>query len=371
MAEISTLTPVTEAQIAEKMRIKAVPVQEKIPETNGAQEKIPFEEKPAEKPLVEKPLVEKPAEEKPVEAPKKKSLKDLAKPFTGKPKAEVTPIEEVPEKYKTKLTEYETKVKELADKIKSYEEDSGYQLLVEARKAGKDAWDLFDQVKGEDVSKLSDIQLYELNLRKSGVKDADDITDSEESSIQEEMEKFRSQPKTARDREIAEIRKQYSEANNNKASEFFNKLKTVNQQREETTQSQRNQEIELARKTQESFDKMCDDYIGNEHMTVVGTPQMAESLKNILRNPDALIPKKEDGSLDEHRLFELAHYVLFKDLMLENLENQFRSEGFNELREQVEVTGGAKTGIVRAPQTSTKTEKEVKEYIHSTLRPVN
>ena len=114
---------------------------------------------------------------------------------------------------------------------------------------------------------------------------------------------------------------------------------------------------------------MADAYIGKEHYAVTGTPQLAESIKNF--KLEDLIRTNEDGSLNAEDIFDLIHYKLTNSLRLENLENQFYAQGFEDLKRDVEATGGAKNNIVRAPQSSNATPKEERAYIHSTLRQVN
>ncbi len=286
---------------------------------------------------------------------KRRTAKEIAKPFTLEKNKAPEEAGEIPEEYKVKFSAYEKKINELESKVKSYDEDSGYQLLVEARKLGKDAIDLFDQVKGEDVSKMTDLQLLELDLRKAGVKDEGDV-DGDEPSLQDELDKFKALPKTARDREINEIRKKYNDSKANVANEFLNKLKTKNQEMESVSNADRQAQIAAAQKTKTELDAIADAYVGKEHYAVTGTPQLAESIKNFDLG-DYLLNK--DGSLNTERLFDLKHYCLTNDLRIENLENQFFAEGLESYKQEVDVTGkSAKSAIVRSPQIQASTSNE-------------
>ncbi len=296
------------------------------------------------------------AEGKVIEEPKKRrTAKEISKPFSVK-KEEVVEEGEYPEPVRAKISAYEKKINDLEAKVKATDEDSGYQLLVEARKLGKDAIDLFDQVKGEDVSKLSDLQLLELDLRKAGVKDSSDV-EGDEASLEEEIDKFKALPKTARDREIKAIRDKYKDSQAGVANEFLEKLKGKNQERESVTNADRQKQIADAVAVQKELDSIADAYIGQEHYAVTGTPQLIESIKNF-DLADYLL-NKETGRLDANKLFDLKHYILTNDLRLENLENQFFAEGHDTLKSEVEVTGkSAKSAIVRSPQSNSNTSTE-------------
>lgn len=304
-------------------------------------------------------------------APKKKTRESL-KTFTPKGESQAPiPEGEIPEQFKSKFTEYETKLSESNKRVAELQADTDLELIREMKKAGKTAFDLFREAQADDVSKLTDIQLIEKDLRASGVKPAGELAeDSDEPNLEDEIEKFRALPKNARDREIAAIKQKYEEANKNKASALLNKLKTHNQESDKAQNAERTKQVEMAQKTMTEWDSYCDGYVGQEHMGVVGTPAMADSLKNVLKNPEGLF-LKTDGSLDVNRLFKAAHFLLFGEMTLDNLENQVEAETTKRIMEEMSVSGGAKGSNVRTPQTPTMTDHDAVNHVMNNLRPVS
>ena len=304
-----------------------------------------------------KPAIENKAEDKKPEdkiegeKPARKKIKEVSKPFFEKKESPVEAKDEIPEPLKLKISEYEQRLGKPT-----------YKIIDEAEKAGKTVFDLFEEFRTEDVSKLSDTQLYERELLKSGTKPASEIkADSDEVSLEEEMQKFKELPKLAQKREADEIRKQYSGDKDAKINNFLSKLTSENDKKNQASQAAKQAEEQVSLKAVDEYNKLCDAYIGKEHYSVVGTPQMAESLKNILEDPiNGLIGRNQDGSLNAENLFDLAHYKLFKDLRQENLENQLFSNGYEAL-EQIVAAKGAEQKIVRAPQaTATNVFTELK-----------
>ncbi len=373
---MADLKPISAELLQEKLSKKNAPVVEtKVETPANTVEQTPV----VEKPVVAETKPELKKEEKgtttvgeqgKVEEKPKKKIKESLRSFTPKGADQApTPENEIPEQFKSKFTEYENKLSESQKRIAELQADTDLELIREMKKAGKTAFDIFREAQAEDISKLTDLQLMEKDLRAAGVKPSDEV-DGDEPTLEDELEKFKAMPKTARDREIAAIKQKYETANQNKASDLLNKLKTHNQQNEQSANAERTKQIEQAQKTMSEWESYCDSYNGQEHLGVVGTPAMVESLKNVLKNPEGLF-LKTDGSLDVNKLFKAAHFLLFEDLMLENLENQIEAETTKRIMDEVSVTGGAKGNIVRTPQTPTLTDREVANHIHSTLRPVN
>lgn len=373
------LKPVSEAQVvaAIEQRKAQPPEQPKQPVVEQKKPEPIVEQKKADPVVAE----QKPAEKKEekgtatvnkdgVVEEKKKSIKDISKPFSPKKKEAPTPADEIPEAFKSKFSEYEKQLAEREKRIQELEADFDLELIREAKKAGKTTFDLLKEWQGEDISKLSPNEKYERELKNSGVKYAKDLEEgSDEPSIEDEMEKFKALPKIARDREIELINKKHEESNANKATDFLGKIKEHNKAKESQTYAEQEKDRLAIEKTQKELNELADAYIGQEHYSVTGTPQLAESIKNFKLSD--LVRTNEDGSLNAEDLFDLFHYKLTKDLRLENLENQFFAQGFDTYKEEVEVTGGARNNIVRAPQsTDYKTDREISNYTIANARPV-
>lgn len=285
----------------------------------------------------------------PVEGKKPRKIKEISKPFFEKKAEPKEAKADIPEEIKGKLSEYEKKIAEYEARLNK----ETYKIVDEAEKAGKTIFDLFEEFRSEDITKLSPEEIYKRELLKAGTKPADQMDpDSEEPSLEEEMQKFRDMPKIARDREINAIKKQYAEDKNNSTNAFLSKLSAENQKRDAAAQAERERQDAMTAKAVQDYNALCDQYVGKEHYSVVGTPDMAKSLKNILQDPiNGLIGTNQDGSLNIEALFDLAHYKLFKDLRMENLENQFYSQGHEDLAKIVEARGGEQK-VVRSPQPS-------------------
>ncbi len=335
------------------------------------------------KPEIKTPEVKEPvkpevkAEEKKAEP--RKTIKEIAKPFKRDAKETVVDVktDEIPETLKPKFEAYQKEIEDYKRTIEQQKlllDNPDIQTVIEAGKAGKNAIDIFREVMGNtvDTKKLTDAQVYELGLKNNGVKPASELDkDSEEPSLEEEMEKFKSMGKLAQKREADAIRQDIEKGNSNVSSTFLNKIKEFNTKSDAAKiEEQRKTSIALER-TQKELNDIADAYVGKEHYAVVGTPQMADSIKNFKLSD--LIPTNEDGSLNAERLFDLIHYVKFGDLRLAELENRIGADKYDEYRKEVEVTKGASTSIVRAPQGTEqyKTDKEKREYIHAHLAPVN
>lgn len=303
-----------------------------------------------------------------VEQPKPVSLKERVKPFTRKKEAP-TPAEEIPPQFKSRFDEYEKKLAEREAKLKEYETDSDLEVIREAKKLGKTAFDILKEAQGEDISKLSANELYERELKASGILPADEAGEGAETTLEEEMEKFKSLPKPARDREIAEIKKKYDAANSDKQSGLLAKLKQANAEKDRAANEQAQAAQAAQQKLKKEIDAMADEYIGKEHYAVIGTPQLAESIKNFdlfnwLRNP-------EDGSINTDKLFDLYHYCLTSELRIDNLENQAVANHHEKLMEDFNGTGGAKTNKIVTPKTPIKTADDTFKHLAENLRPVN
>lgn len=370
------LIPVTEQQVVEKIKAKAnkpAPIDNPI-DTKPIDKPI-VEQKPAEKPVVAEKPAEKPAEQKPTdttekqEVKPKKSIKDIAKPFKPATK-EVVEEAETPEILKTKLTEREKKLAEYEAKLK----DPYYEFAQELGKSGKSVIEtLLSEYSQNNISNLTDEQIYERELIKSGVKPSGELdSDSTESSLEDEMDKFRSMPKIARDREIKQIKEQLSKEIEGQGEGFLNKLKELNGKQEAQRKAQEQAMIKANQKTEQEFNAYCQKSVGNEHYGVAITPEIAESIQNTLNDPDGLIRRNEDGSLSAEDLYDIAFFRHFRDLMFENLQNKFTAEGYELLEEDVNVTGKSKmTQQVRMPQNQTNLNPtQVRDHIHSTLKPV-
>lgn len=344
---------------------------DKIVEKLGVDGKPLAEQKPEEKPA-DKPEPKLEAEGKPItEEPKAPKLRDKVKPFSNK---KVTPTPEgevvIPDTIKSKLSDYEKQIAE-KDGILN---DSDFKTFLEIKKAGKSVIDIFKESVGNaiDTKKMTDAQAYEYGLKASGVKPSAELDkDSEEPSLEDEMQKFKDMGRIAQKREADAIRGEIEKSQANQTDTFLNKLIAHNEKSEVEINAKRGQEAQKINNLKKDIAEWADAYAqGQEHLGVVGTPQMAESIKNFDLT-DLVFPKKEDGSLDSEKVTRLIHYSLFGDMMFENLENQFFSKGFEELKKEVEVTKGATQGLSRAPQASqkTKTEKEMIDEGMSKIKP--
>ncbi len=367
------LRPITQEQMKERIAKKAAKA-EALVETPPAETK-PIETKPVEPIAETKPTEEKPVEPKAAEEtkPTKKSLKDIAKPFSNK---KVAPVAEgelvIPDPVKEKLSTYEKENIE----YKNLFNDPEVKTFLEARKAGKSVIDIFKEVISNtvDTKKMTDAQVYELGLKNNGVKPSSELDkDSEEPSLEDEMEKFRSMGKLAQKREADSIRTEIEKSNTGTTENFLNKLISHNEQSQAQQTAQKQEEIQKLTQLQKGINEWADAYSkGINHFAVVGDPKLAESIKNF-KLVDLIFPTTEDGkTIDYEKVADLIHYSLTRDLRYENLENQAFANGFDELKTDVEVTKGSTMGIVRTPNSSKpKTEQELVKEAHSKMRPVS
>ena len=314
---------------------------------NPAENKLDSEGKPIVEPRLDdkgNPIVEP---EK-----KRKGVKEIAKPFFKK-EEKIVESGEVPEPVKLKYSEYETQIAGL----KKIAEDPDVQIILEAKKSGKDIFGILKEVQGIDPATYSLEQLHEIELKNQGITGDD---------FEEAMDDFRALKPYQQKALTNPVKNKLESEINSKKESFLSKLKEGTQQ--DAAENQR--QVALYTKTQQEYEKLADDYIGKEHYSVTGTPAMAESLKKLLQDPNGLIPKNEDGSLNAQVLFDLAHYRLFGDLRLENLENQFFSEGVEAIEKKVEARG-ADAKVIRMPQATPTQDVDVAKQTFKTARPVS
>lgn len=347
--------PVSTEEVKAKM---AIPPNEPLPvAAQPTSEKPVVEVLKAEAPKVEVPKVDpKPiekAEEKPVEEkPTRKKIKEVAKPFFETKEKIVEKQEEIPDTIKPKLAEYEKQIAE----YKKIAEDRDVQIILEAKKSGKDIFGILKEVQGDDPSKYTLAELKEMELKEQGL-EGDDLAEA--------LEDFNDKKPYLQKAETNSYRKKLEAAQEEKKTQFLSLLKEGSEQKAQDTQ----RHIAAVQKTEAEFNRLCDEWVGKEHYSVVGTPQMAKDMKEFLNDPDGLIPRNEDGSLNAQRLFDLVHYIKYGDLRLENLENQFFAKGYEELEKEVSARGDA-ARIVRAPSGTPSGNEDVGKKVFQTIRPV-
>lgn len=287
------------------------------------------------------------------EKPARKKVKEVSKPFfEKKDKIVEVKTDEIPEPLKLKFAEKDKRISEL-EKLAL---DPDVQIILEAKKSGKDIFGILKDVQGIDPATYSLEDLHKMDLQSQGIEGDD---------FEEAMEDFRALKPYQQKSVTNPVRKKLESDINSKKESFLSKLKEGTQANNEEQAKQ----VAAFTKTKQDFNKLCDDYSGKEHYSVVGTPQMVESMKNLIDSGE-LIPRNEDGSLDAQVLFDLAHYRLFGDLRLENLENQFFSEGVETIEKKVEARGDAGK-IIRMPQGTPKQDVDVAKETFRTARPVS
>lgn len=341
---------------------------QKIADRNKPQEKPAEAAAPAEikteapQAKVEETKPEAPKEEnKGDEKPKRKSIKETLKPFQAKKPDTITDEVEIPEPLKAKFSDFEKKESEYKKQLEDYKkqfEDTDYQILQEAKKSGKDIFDILKEVQGVDPKSVPAAELWENYLKTSGV---------EGDELGEAMSDFYELKGYEQNLKVKDLREDLSKNQSVLKQEFLNKLKNGAQAEDLKKQK----DLEVLVNADKEFKSLADSYIGQEHMGVTGTPEMATSLKNF--NLGEFLLKKDGSGIDASKYFALAHHLLFSDLVLDTLENQIGADKFDEYKKEVEVTSGASKSIVRAPQGDQKTQsaQEVREHIHANMKPVS
>ncbi len=287
------------------------------------------------------PVVEPP--KSPVEKIKAKAKK--AETFIKKdaPVVEAAP-NEFPEAVKLEIEKYKTQASEAQKNAEKLLSDPDIQILLEAKKSNKDIFAVLDEVKGVDPKTIPLEDLHKMDLQEDGLSPDE---------IESELEEFRELSPAKQKIATNERRKKLEAQSANKKQNFLSALKTDNEMSDVERSAAAKLQEELATKTKTEFTKLCDDYVGKNHYGLTGTPQMAESLKNILQNPNGLIGKNQDGSLNASELFELAHFKLYKDLLFEELKNSAYAEAYEELEKDFAATG-SNVPQVRMPQGADK-----------------
>lgn len=321
------------------------------------------------KPVVEAKLD---ADGKPIAepAPAKKTLRDPSSLL--KKKDVIVEPDAIPEPFKLQLSAKDKQISELTERLKILD-NPDIQTVLEASKAGKRAWDLFEEAKGDAINtnKMTDAQLYEYELKKAGVKMSSELDkDSEETSFEEEMQKFKDMPLSARKREAELIKAKINEEQSTKSETFLSKLRDENSKADTTSAKDRAERIEKANRTQTELNELADAFVGQEYAYVVGEPDMAQSIKNFNLS-DYLLNK--DGSLDANKLFDITHHILFGSLGEDALSKKIASEKFLEYKAEVEVTGGTSAGNARTPvsKQTNKSDEDLHKEAHSKMRPVS
>jgi len=362
----ATLKPISQKELAEKLSKKAAtPPVEKSP--TAVDDKGKLNNTVVEEPKIAEPIkteakaegekTEVKEETKPAEEAPKTKLRDKVKPFSKvKPpdlKAEGEVVISPTLKAKLEALEQENL------SLKKRFEDPEFQIIEEAKKSNKDIFDVLKEIEGTDPKTIPAKNLWEDYLKSKGI-EGDKLTKA--------MDAFDNLEDYEQDLKVSDIRDQRIKDKGTLKEDFLKKLREGSNQAAQETQKNTEQVNSLKK----GIADLANDYIGQEHLGVVGTPQMAESIKNY-NLADLIFPKKEDGTLDDEKVFRLIHYALFGDMMIDNLENQNFAEGFNKLKKDVEVTKGASTGIVRTPQGTTKpkSEKELVSESMSKMRPVS
>lgn len=311
---------------------------------------IPTEVKVAETPEV------KPGEDgKPVEdtKPTRKKVKEVSKPFFQKKDVIVdTPVDEISEPLKLRFAEKDKKISDYEKLVN----DPDVQIILEAKKSGKDIFGILKEVQGIDPNTYSLEDLHKMDLQSQGLND---------SEIEEAMADFQDLKPYQQKALTNPVKKKLESDINSKKESFLSKLKEGTQ--EQSAEAQKKHAALV--KTQQDFNKICDDYVGKEHYSVVGTPDMVQSMKNLIQSGE-LIPKNEDGSLDAQVLFDFAHYRLYGDLRLENLENQYFAEGVEAIEKKVEQRGGD-AKIIRMPAKTPTQDVDVARETFKAARPVS
>lgn len=363
------LQPISESEVKAKMIAAAKeaappkPIETPLdpqgivePIVDGKLPEVKTEEKPAEVKLDDKgnPIVETS-----VEKPTRKKVKEVSKPFFKTEEKIVDPQEAAtPDKFKEQLS---AKDKEIAE-LRAIVNDPENQTFFEIRKAGGTAYQYLKESEGVNPDTIPLADLHAMDLKSQGLNDEE---------IAEEVAEFNTLSSSKQKMLTNSIKSKLKSEAENKKGEFLSKLTTHNKtQSEQSTAEQQKQQV-LSDKLETDYNKLVDDYVGQEHYSVVGTPQMAESLKKLLKDPNGLIPKNEDGSLNAQVLFDLAHYRLFGDLRLENLENQYFAAGVEEIEKKIEARGDAGK-IIRMPQgTPQQQNVDVERETFKSARPVS
>lgn len=342
------LQPATEADfikaVTEKQAAPVQPEQPTLPlETPNPEVKVEVKTEPkAEEKKIEQ------TEEK----PKRKRISETLKPAYAKEEI----VTEAKKEESPEILTYKNQIAELEKKIKGYEESPEYQILAEAKVAGKSLFDILDDAKGVDPKTLTPSQLFEIKLKEDGLNEeeiAEAIVDFEDKKPYEQ--KALTKP----------ILKELQAQADAKKAEFLGKLKAGSKE----TQVEQQAQIAAAQRTQTDFDAICKDAVGKQHMGVTITQQMVDSINNKFR--DGLFRKNEDGSLDARELFDTAFNGLFMGLVLNELENRLEAESYEKLEKELALTGTeGKTTRTPAGTEGFKTQKELSNYLVKNLVPV-
>lgn len=353
---VTNLKPTTETEVAQAIAQKAVaPKEEKKAEEQKPTEVKSTEAKPIETKVetkVETPKAEEKKEEPKVEE-KPKVKKAKAADFL---KNEIKPEEVKEVDWKAKASDYEKEI----ERYKQIESDTDIQALLEIKKSGGDIFKMLDEVRGEDLTKKGDRELWAIHLKEQGLSDE---------LMEDALEDFDSKRAYEQALLVKNIRENLGKRANETKSQFLERIRANGAQ----GQAEKQKEAQAILKTQTEYQSLCDRAVGQEHYGLNITPQMAQSLKNILSDPNGILPKKEDGTMDSAALFDIAYFKLFKDLIIDNLQNQVESKTIEDMEKEIAVTSGSTAQTIRqAPATQQfKTEQERSKYLTSRLQPVN
>jgi hypothetical protein len=304
------------------------------------------------------PTAEKPAEqtEKPL-VPKQKLRDKIKGDFLSKPdvtkSTPSTPTRTVEEIQK----EYEA--------LKAELDDPAVQIVREAKKNGKNIFQVLEEVKGINPDSMSAEQLYEYELRRNGIKPENEVTDPEAPTIEGEMAKFKEMSFVARNREIQSIKNQLKGDAELRQKDFLTKIRHVDPQAAKEQENLSN--------SFKNYGDLVDSALDQEIYTIKITPDVQKRLKDVFIQ-NKLIPKTAEGLLDHRAMLELAILSEFKDMIIDNIESANYAQGVEFIANEVEATPASETQNSRPPEIQTRLREGTEEYakeISQNLRPLN
>lgn len=325
------------------------------------------DKKPSEEPI-------DPAKKEPVKTPeskddKKPEIKEPLKQEEPKPKKKLRDLkseffqteEKKPEADKPS-EDYKAKFEETSKWV----EHPAVKIVIEGIKNKKNIFEILNEVKGVDASKMTDEQLYEYELKKSGTKPEAELGEnSTETSLEEEMEKFRAMPKPSRDREIKSIKDALNSDAESRTKDFLNNVSSPSVDVAKLQERASAEAKELV--------SLAESSVGKTIYGITCTKEMAQKVVQTIAQ-NKLIPYREDGSIDTKEYYRRMYLVEYEDLILDTIEKNTEANTVEKMADEYEATPGSKTQSHRPPETVVKTQKGTEEYagqVSKNLEPVS
>lgn len=205
-------------------------------------------------------------------------------------------------------------------KYKEYEslfEDPDIQMVVKAKKAGKNLHDFVMEYKVEDISKLSDEALYEKGLR--------ELYGATEEQIESEIQAFSEMSVIAKATQLRAIRSEFDQRNQSKLKE----LSTGYETQAQTAKL-------IGDKLHSDFEKFSTEIVGKEMFGLAITEQISKKGKEtVLSGAFQQKLLNPDGTYNVGKLFEFYLWDEYgKDIVKVNI-SKAKSEGAAEVLEAV------------------------------------